>query len=71
MRAALAAGQVQIGTWINLARNPAILVLLKSADVPSTEAPLLAKLQYVDRFFPNFEDCRFRRRFVNLRGIFP
>jgi hypothetical protein len=47
------------------------LVLLKSADVPSTEAPLLAKLQYVDRFFPNFEDCRFRRRFVNLRGIFP
>jgi len=47
------------------------LVLLKSADVPSTEAPLLAKLQYLDRFFPKFEDCRFRRRFVNLRGIFP
>jgi 2-keto-3-deoxy-L-rhamnonate aldolase RhmA len=33
MRAALAAGQVQIGTWINLARNPAILVLLKSAGL--------------------------------------
>src|ERR1700687_5581033 len=33
MRAALAAGQVQIGTWINLARNPAILTLLKSAGL--------------------------------------
>ena len=33
MHAALAAGQVQIGTWINLARNPAILTLLKSAGL--------------------------------------
>src|SRR6202158_2362851 len=33
MRSALAAGQVQIGTWINLARNPAILTLLKSAGL--------------------------------------
>jgi 2-keto-3-deoxy-L-rhamnonate aldolase RhmA len=33
MRAALAGGQVQIGTWINLARNPAILTLLKSAGL--------------------------------------
>jgi 2-keto-3-deoxy-L-rhamnonate aldolase RhmA len=33
MRAALAAGDVQIGTWINLARNPAILTLLKSAGL--------------------------------------
>lgn len=33
MRAALAAGRVQIGTWINLARNPAILTLLKSAGL--------------------------------------
>jgi 2-keto-3-deoxy-L-rhamnonate aldolase RhmA len=33
MQAALAAGQVQIGTWINLARNPAILTLLKSAGL--------------------------------------
>lgn len=33
MRAALAAGGVQIGTWINLARNPAILTLLKSAGL--------------------------------------
>jgi 2-keto-3-deoxy-L-rhamnonate aldolase RhmA len=33
MKAALAAGQVQIGTWINLARNPAILTLLKSAGL--------------------------------------
>ena len=33
MRAALAAGKVQIGTWINLARNPAILTLLKSAGL--------------------------------------
>src|SRR5437762_221668 len=33
MRAALAANKVQIGTWINLARNPAILTLLKSAGL--------------------------------------
>ena len=33
MRAALAAGRVQLGTWINLARNPAILTLLKSAGL--------------------------------------
>jgi 2-keto-3-deoxy-L-rhamnonate aldolase RhmA len=33
IHAALAAGQVQIGTWINLARNPAILPLLKSAGL--------------------------------------
>lgn len=33
LHAALAVGQVQIGTWINLARNPAILTLLKSAGL--------------------------------------
>src|SRR5919198_3137603 len=33
MHAALAAGNVQIGTWINLVRNPAILTLLKSAGL--------------------------------------
>jgi 2-keto-3-deoxy-L-rhamnonate aldolase RhmA len=33
MHAALAAGRVQIGTWINLVRNPAILTLLKSAGL--------------------------------------
>src|SRR5207302_1512785 len=33
MRTALAAGQVQIGTWINLVRNPAVLTLLKSAGL--------------------------------------
>src|SRR5919205_1923821 len=33
MKAALAAGRVQIGTWINLARNPAILTLLQSAGL--------------------------------------
>jgi 2-keto-3-deoxy-L-rhamnonate aldolase RhmA len=33
MRVALAADKVQIGTWINLARNPAILTLLKSAGL--------------------------------------
>jgi 2-keto-3-deoxy-L-rhamnonate aldolase RhmA len=33
MHAALAADQVQLGTWINLARNPAILTLLKSAGL--------------------------------------
>lgn len=33
MKAALAAGRVQVGTWINLVRNPAILTLLKSAGL--------------------------------------
>lgn len=33
MKAALAAGNVQIGTWINLVRNPAVLTLLKSAGL--------------------------------------
>jgi 2-keto-3-deoxy-L-rhamnonate aldolase RhmA len=33
MKAALAAGRVQIGTWINLVHNPAILTLLKSAGL--------------------------------------
>src|ERR1700730_10446072 len=33
MRAALDGGGVQIGTWLNLARNPAILTLLKSAGL--------------------------------------
>jgi 2-keto-3-deoxy-L-rhamnonate aldolase RhmA len=33
MKAALAAGRVQIGTWINMVRNPAILTLLKSAGL--------------------------------------
>jgi 2-keto-3-deoxy-L-rhamnonate aldolase RhmA len=33
MRLALANGALQIGTWVNLARNPAILSLLKSAGL--------------------------------------
>ena len=33
MKAALAAGRSQIGTWINLVRNPAVLTLLKSAGL--------------------------------------
>ncbi len=33
MKAALAAGHVQIGTWINLVRNPAVLTLLQSAGL--------------------------------------
>ena len=33
MKAALAAGRVQIGTWINLIRNPAVLTLLQSAGL--------------------------------------
>jgi len=33
MKAALAAGRPQIGTWINLVRNPAILPLLKAAGL--------------------------------------
>jgi 2-keto-3-deoxy-L-rhamnonate aldolase RhmA len=33
LKAALAAGHVQVGTWINLVRNPAVLVLLKAAGL--------------------------------------
>src|SRR5262252_6102290 len=33
IHAALAAGRIQVGTWINLTRNPAILSLLKSAGL--------------------------------------
>jgi 2-keto-3-deoxy-L-rhamnonate aldolase RhmA len=33
MRAALAAGRVQLGTWLNLERNPAVLPLLKGAGL--------------------------------------
>jgi 2-dehydro-3-deoxyglucarate aldolase/4-hydroxy-2-oxoheptanedioate aldolase len=33
MKAALAAGRVQVGTWINLVRNPAVLTLLKAAGL--------------------------------------
>src|SRR5207249_4344843 len=33
MKVALATGRVQIGTWINLVRTPAILTLLKSAGL--------------------------------------
>ena len=33
MRAALERGELQIGTWVNLVRNPAILTLLKAAGL--------------------------------------
>jgi 2-keto-3-deoxy-L-rhamnonate aldolase RhmA len=33
LRAALAQGKPQIGTWINIVRNPAVLVLLQSAGL--------------------------------------
>jgi 2-keto-3-deoxy-L-rhamnonate aldolase RhmA len=33
LRAGLAAGRVQIGTWINLVRNPAVLTLLQAAGL--------------------------------------
>lgn len=33
LKAALAAGRIQIGTWINLVRSPSILPLLKSAGL--------------------------------------
>ena len=33
LRAALERGEVQIGTWVNLVRNPAVLTLLKSAGL--------------------------------------
>src|SRR6478609_4798896 len=33
MKAAVARGELQIGTWVNLVRNPAILTLLKNAGL--------------------------------------
>ena len=33
MRAALERGELQIGTWVNMVRNPAILTLLKAAGL--------------------------------------
>jgi 2-keto-3-deoxy-L-rhamnonate aldolase RhmA len=33
IHAALAAGRVQVGTWINLVRNPAVLTLLQNAGL--------------------------------------
>jgi 2-keto-3-deoxy-L-rhamnonate aldolase RhmA len=33
LKSALAAGQVQVGTWVNLIRSPAILTLLQSAGL--------------------------------------
>ena len=33
LKAALAAGRIQVGTWINLVRTPSILTLLKSAGL--------------------------------------
>src|SRR5947199_7880548 len=33
MKTALAGGKVQVGTWINLVRNPAVLTLMKSAGL--------------------------------------
>src|ERR1044071_1712604 len=33
MKAAVGRGEVQIGTWVNLVRNPAILTLLKNAGL--------------------------------------
>ena len=33
MKAAVNRGELQIGTWVNLVRNPAILTLLKNAGL--------------------------------------
>lgn len=43
------------------------LVLLKSADPPANDATELANRGFVDRYFPAFDRCCFRPRFVNLR----
>jgi 2-keto-3-deoxy-L-rhamnonate aldolase RhmA len=33
LRAGIERGELQIGTWVNLVRNPAILTLLKAAGL--------------------------------------
>jgi len=40
MRAALGCGELQIGTWVNLVRNPAILPLLKSVGLDFARADM-------------------------------
>ncbi|HEY2413047.1 MAG TPA: hypothetical protein VGI40_12430 [Pirellulaceae bacterium] len=45
------------------------LVLLKSADSPSETTAVLVNAGFVDRHFPSFDRCCFRRRFVNLRQV--
>lgn len=43
------------------------LVLLKSSDSTSNSTSQLANDGFVDRYFPAFDCCCFRTRFVNLR----
>jgi aspartokinase-like uncharacterized kinase len=43
------------------------LVLLKSADPSGETTTALVNAGFVDRYFLAFDDCDFRRRFVNLR----
>lgn len=43
------------------------LVLLKSADPPGETTTAFVNAGFVDRSFPSFDGCGFRRRFVNLR----
>ena len=33
IRAAVSEGRVQVGTWVNMVRNPAVLPLLKAAGL--------------------------------------
>jgi aspartokinase-like uncharacterized kinase len=45
------------------------LVLMKSTDPPATftTTKALAETGFVDRYFPAFDRCHFRRQFINLR----
>ena len=43
MKAAVGRGELQIGTWVNLVRNPAVLTLLKEKKYP---IPALAEYEY-------------------------
>jgi aspartokinase-like uncharacterized kinase len=45
------------------------LVLLKSADPSDKTTTTLVDAGFVDRYFLAFDDCGFRRQFVNLRHV--
>jgi 2-keto-3-deoxy-L-rhamnonate aldolase RhmA len=60
LRASVDRGELQIGTWVNLVRNPAILTLLKAAGLdfarvdmehstPSHAAEIVAASRYAPR----------------------
>ena len=76
LKATLAVGRVQIGTWINLVRNPAILTLFKSAGLdyvlcwPKTTSVRGAAISAAARHLHCREDARPNRPSRTGDGLF-